>query len=163
MGETYSCPQTGIRYLPKGASSSPTTSIGTSGTASSTPTHSSNLSTTYSPPSPTSTGGAFVGKGYLNVVTGGKADGCIISAGTWYTTGSCATFTGTATSMISLPTLHSSSINYVLAGGVTLSSSKGKCAIISGALSCGSTVSSATVFTVSLLLPIRALVGLYIH
>jgi ribonuclease T2 len=33
--------------------------------------------------------------------------------------------------------------------GFTLTSSKGKCAIVSGALSCASTVTTATVFTAS--------------
>ncbi|KAL9121497.1 MAG: hypothetical protein Q9187_001942 [Circinaria calcarea] len=99
VGDTSTCPQTGIRYLPKVFPSNPTTSVGTTGTASSAPTQSSNLSATYSAPAPTSTGGAFIGRGYLNVVTGGKRTGCIISAGTWYTTGTCATFTGTAAGM----------------------------------------------------------------
>ncbi|KAL8826898.1 MAG: hypothetical protein Q9170_007226 [Blastenia crenularia] len=57
---------------------------------------STTLSTaTTAPPSPTP-GNPFSGKGTLPVTTGGKVDGCIISGGTWYTTGTCATFTATA-------------------------------------------------------------------
>jgi ribonuclease T2 len=56
--------------------------------------------------------------------------GCIISKGTWYATGTCATFTATEVD-----------------SGFTLSSSKGKCGIVSGALSCDASVSSGTGFT----------------
>lgn len=103
------CPSSGIKYLPKSGGSSPT-------------------STTTAPGS-SPTGGAFSGSGYLNVVSGGKQNGCIISAGTWYTTGTCATFTASSSG-----------------SGFTLSSSKGKCGVASGALTCGSGV-SATEFT----------------
>jgi ribonuclease T2 len=107
------CPSTGIKYLPKSGGSSPSSS------ASSAP----GSSPTSSP------GGAFSGSGYLNVVQGGSQNGCIISAGTWYSSGTCATITATASG-----------------SGFTLKSSKGACGIISGALSCGSGVSS-TVFS----------------
>ncbi|KAI5361631.1 Putative ribonuclease T2 [Septoria linicola] len=107
------CPSTGIEYLPKGGSGGSPTSTSTSGGA-----------------QPTSLPGeAFSGSGFLNVVTGGSQKGCIISAGTWYTSGTCATITATASG-----------------DGFTLKSSKGSCGIVSGALSCGSGVFS-TVFT----------------
>ncbi|KAF2500074.1 ribonuclease M [Lophium mytilinum] len=118
-GSKSTCPTTGVKYLPKsGSGGSPTTTFVT-GTKTSTV-------------APTSTGGAFSGKGYLNVSTGGTATGCLISAGTWYTSGTCATYTA-ATS----------------GSGFTLTTSKGKCGIVSGAFTCGSSVSSATVFTAS--------------
>jgi ribonuclease T2 len=77
-GTKSTCPATGVKYLPKpGGGTTPPT-------------------TTTSPP-PTGTPGAgFSGKGFLNVVTGGSQNGCVISAGTWFTTGTCATFTATA-------------------------------------------------------------------
>lgn len=74
-------------------------------------------------PSPTSTstpGEPFVGKGYLNVVTSGSKKGCIISKGTWYTSGTCASFAASGA-----------------ADSFTLKSSKGNCAVASGKLTCG--------------------------
>ncbi|KAF2972757.1 hypothetical protein GQX73_g782 [Xylaria multiplex] len=80
--------------------------------------------------SPTSTAtGTFSGKGYLNAYYNGNSDGCLITAGTWYTTGTCATYTATASG-----------------SGFTLASSKGNCGVVSGAFTCASGV-SATVFT----------------
>lgn len=111
VGASSSCPSTGIKYLPKSSGSTPTTTQ------------------TSSAPSPTSTG-TFSGSGYLNVISGGSQNGCIISGGTWYTTGTCAGFTAAASG-----------------SGFTLSSSKGKCAVQSGVLTCASSVSTATVFT----------------
>jgi ribonuclease T2 len=69
------CPATGVKYIPKAG----------------TPTSST-------PPSSSSTGGAgtFAGQGYLNVNQGGTAKGCLIGAGTWYVSGTCATYTATA-------------------------------------------------------------------
>ena len=134
MGSTNDCPATGVKYLPKSGGSTPPTTTTTGGGS-----------------SPTGGGGAFIGKGFLEVTSGGKADGCIISAGTWYTSGTCATFTGNA-SGISPAGLYANmpSTNGSTSGsGFTLTSSKGSCAIVSGALTCGSSVSSPTVFTVS--------------
>lgn len=121
-GTKSTCPATGIRYLPKrstGTGPSPTTTPG--GTA--------------APPAPTSSapaGSPFSGRGFLNVLVNGAQTGCIISKGTWYATGTCATFTASSSSPSS---------------AFTLSSSKGKCAIISGALSCDASITSPTAFT----------------
>lgn len=112
MLSSSSCPSTGIRYLPKNGSPSPTSTATSTTTA-----------------VPTSTGQPFSGSGYLNVITDGSSDGCIISKGTWYTTGTCATFKATTSG-----------------DGFTLSSSKGNCAISDGALTCASSISSGTVF-----------------
>ncbi|KAL9105013.1 MAG: hypothetical protein Q9163_000110 [Psora crenata] len=114
-GAKSNCPATGIRYLPKTTGgdippSSTTTSTGGNPT--------------------TAPGTSFSGRGTLQVTTGGETNGCIISGGTWYTTGTCATFTADASG-----------------SGFTLTSSKGKCAIQSNDLVCGSSVSTATVFT----------------
>jgi ribonuclease T2 len=113
-GTKSTCPATGIKYLPKnGGGSTPTGTTTTVGT-----------------PTGTSTPGTpFSGKGYLNVQVSGANKGCIISAGTWYTSGTCATFTA-ATS----------------GSGFSLTSSKGKCGVVSGTLTCGSSV-TATSFT----------------
>jgi ribonuclease T2 len=116
-GGKSTCPATGVKYLPKsGSGGGGTTTLITS------------TKTTTSAPS--STGGAFAGKGYLNVSTGGATKGCLISAGTWYTSGTCATFTAAASG-----------------SGFTLSTSKGKCGVVSGVFTCGSSVNSATVFS----------------
>ncbi|CAD6591898.1 MAG: ribonuclease T2-like [Alectoria sarmentosa] len=80
----------------------------------------------------TAPGTPFSGKGSLQVTFGGQANGCIISAGTWYIGGTCATFTAT-----------------VSGSGFTLTSSKGKCAVQNADLVCASSVSTATVFTSS--------------
>ncbi|KAL9592607.1 MAG: hypothetical protein Q9179_006546 [Wetmoreana sp. 5 TL-2023] len=80
-GSKSDCPATGIKYLPKGSTATPpSTTLTTATTA---------------PPSPTP-GVPFSGKGTLPVTTGGTSTGCIISGGTWYTTGTCATFTAAA-------------------------------------------------------------------
>ncbi|KAI9707638.1 MAG: ribonuclease T2-like [Candelina mexicana] len=125
-GTKSTCPATGVKYLPKGTTqpASTTTSAG---------------------PAPT---GSFSGKGYLNVVSGGATKGCIISGGTWYTSGTCATFTATATGAV-LPSSGDTMDGKLMnpASGFTLTSSKGKCAISNGALTCASTVTTATVFT----------------
>ncbi|MCJ1423103.1 ribonuclease T2-like [Sticta canariensis] len=70
------------------------------------------------------------GKGTLPITVSGVQKGCVISGGTWYTTGTCASFTATAAG-----------------SGFTLTSSKGKCAVLNNVLTCASTVSTATVFT----------------
>ncbi|KAG9248957.1 ribonuclease-like protein T2 [Calycina marina] len=109
VGTTQSCATTGIKYLPK------------SGTT---------ASTTSSPSStPTAPAGSFAGSGYLNAYVGSAVDGCLISAGTWYSTGTCATYTATTSG-----------------SGFTLTSSKGQCGISSGTFVCASGT-AATVFT----------------
>ena len=70
-GSKSDCAASGIRYVPKYL---PATST-SSGTTS------------------TPTGAPYSGKGFLQAYTGGENKGCLISAGTWYTTGTCATYT----------------------------------------------------------------------
>ncbi|KAK3075606.1 Ribonuclease T2 precursor (RNase T2) [Teratosphaeriaceae sp. CCFEE 6253] len=117
VGSKSTCPNTGIKYLPKGSGgggggSSPTTTATSTG------------------PSPTSSGAPFSGKGTLNIVTSGSKKGCIISSGKWYTSGTCASFTATSSG-----------------DGFTLASSKGKCGVVSGVLTCSGSVSTATLFS----------------
>lgn len=91
IGQSSSCSSTGIKYLPKsGAAVTTTTSL----TATKT--------TTTTTSTPTGTG-SFSGSGYLNAYTSGSQDGCLISAGTWYTTGTCATYTATASGTQNFP------------------------------------------------------------
>lgn len=143
-GSKSSCPASGIKYNPKSGSPAPTTSTSTpptttTSTTTSQPTTSPTTTTTTSSnstsstPGPTGAPGApFSGKGYLEVtIASGMQTGCIISSGTWFTSGTCATFTAADTS-----------------AGFTLTSSKGSCGIVSGALKCGTGV-AASVFTVS--------------
>lgn len=88
-GTKSTCPASGIKYLPKGSG-------GSSGGGSSSTTTTSAAGT--DPTSPPSSGGSFSGKGQLKVVNSetGAQDGCLISSGTWYVSGTCATFTATA-------------------------------------------------------------------
>ena len=83
-GSKSNCPATGIQYLPKsGSAPSPPTTTSTSSTT----TGSGPAPTTSAPSTP---GTPFSGKGTLQVSTGGTLTGCIISGGTWYTSGTCA-------------------------------------------------------------------------
>ncbi|PSS13085.1 hypothetical protein M430DRAFT_124994 [Amorphotheca resinae ATCC 22711] len=135
VGSTSNCPSTGIKYLPKSGSPAPTTSSGASSTSTSSasPTTTSGASPTTSSPTSTPTGGSgtFSGSGYLNAYTNGSQVGCLISSGTWYTSGTCATYTAKASD-----------------SGFTLKSSKGSCGISNSLFTCGSGV-TPTVFTAS--------------
>jgi ribonuclease T2 len=81
-------------------------------------------------PAPTGSGPAFSGKGFLDVEVSGSKKGCIIGAGKWYVSGACATFTAIESG-----------------DGFTLKSRKGPCGIVSGALTCGGSVKTATTFS----------------
>lgn len=117
VGSGSTCPDTGIKYVPKNGG----------GGGSPTPTSTSSSSTTAGP-TPTSTG-AFSGKGYLNVVTDGAQSGSLISGGTWYSSGTPATYTATESGE-----------------GFTLKTSKGSCGVVDDALTCASSA-KASVFT----------------
>jgi len=119
IGQSSNCPSTGVKYLPKSGSS----------TASPTTTTKVTTSTKTTTAATSTATGSFSGKGYLNAYYNGSQDGCLISAGTWYTTGTCGTYTATASG-----------------SGFTIASSKGNCGVVSGAIACASGV-SATVFT----------------
>ncbi|KAL1867664.1 Ribonuclease T2 precursor (RNase T2) [Diaporthe australafricana] len=120
-GQSSNCPSSGIKY-PIKSGASPTSSTKTT---TSTKTGTSTSATT------TATGISVSGSGYWNAQYNGAADGCLISAGTWYVGGTCATYSATATS-----------------SGFTMTSSKGNCGVVSGVISCGSGVALST-FTVS--------------
>lgn len=77
-GMKSNCPARGIRYQPKrNHLPDPTQTFTTTDTA-----------------KPTATGIPFQGLGNLKVSTLGQGRGCIISHGTWFTSGTCATFRG---------------------------------------------------------------------
>lgn len=74
-GVKSNCPETGIKYIPKYLPPSTTT--------------------TSSSPTATPTGAPFAGRGFLQAYTSSTNKGCLIGAGTWYTTGTCAGYTST--------------------------------------------------------------------
>ncbi|KAL8992765.1 MAG: hypothetical protein Q9169_006859 [Polycauliona sp. 2 TL-2023] len=116
-GGKSNCP-IDVKYLPK------------TGTPPSPPSTTKTSSTGTPPTGTTAPGVPFTGKGTLPVTSDGATNGCIISGGTWYTTGTCASFTASASG-----------------DGFTLTSSKGKCAVANSVLSCSATVTDPTVFT----------------
>jgi ribonuclease T2 len=112
VGTTDNC-SGNIYYYPKsGASTTTTTTTPATGTPTSQP-----------------TGSVWSGSGHLSVTTSGVSKGCLISAGTWYVSGTCATYTATPSG-----------------AGFTLSSSKGACGVTSGKFVCsGSTAAGVFV------------------
>ncbi|CED84786.1 Ribonuclease, T2 family [Phaffia rhodozyma] len=110
VGSASSCPATGIKYLPKYT------------TILSTPLPNRNTTTS--------------GKGYIYAAQNGTvpASTCVISAGSWYKGGTCATFT----------------LGFVTGGAYTITSSKGPCAVDSnGLFTCASTVATPGEFLIS--------------
>lgn len=102
-GSKSNCPSRGIRYQPKRTVlPKPTTTV----TATE---------------KPTATGIPFLGMGNLKVSTQGHGRGCIISHGTWFTSGTCATFKGEKLSKNTF----------------SLTSSKGICTFQKDILTCG--------------------------
>ncbi|GAA5995433.1 hypothetical protein JCM5350_005972 [Sporobolomyces pararoseus] len=103
IGSGSTCPSTGIKYLPKS-----TTSTG-GGTG-------------------TGTGGTTGTSSTLNVLANGTKNGCLISNGKWYTTGTCAGYTVASVS-----------------SGFTLTTSKGPCSVTSvGEISCAAGNTAST-------------------
>ena len=116
VGSGSTCPKTGIKWIPKSGGGG---------------TNPPNTTTTGTGSPPTGTpGGSPSGKGTLKVKSGSSTAGFIISSGKWYNGG------GTAAGFTATPSGSS----------FTLSSSKGKCAVQNSALTCASTVTSATAF-----------------
>jgi ribonuclease T2 len=133
-GQTSNCPRRGIRYPPKRSAPEPT-------------------KTTTRGPEPTQTGAPFSGKGNLMVSTLNQRRGCIISYGTWYASGTCATFRAKKASgqfclflCVTIVILYADP-NFT-DDTFTLKSSKGLCAFEDDALNCGSHVTRASEFTV---------------
>ncbi|KEY73098.1 hypothetical protein S7711_10106 [Stachybotrys chartarum IBT 7711] len=120
VGSPSTCPATGIRYLPKYATPSPTTTTRTSSTTAG--------------PAPTYPPGILTGRGYFYVDTNATATGgFLISRGTWYRSGNS-------------PAFYTSTPN---AGGdaFALNTSRGKCEILDdGSLFCDASVAVASEF-----------------
>ncbi|PLB52893.1 ribonuclease T2-like protein [Aspergillus steynii IBT 23096] len=111
-GQKSNCPASGIRYQPK----TPRKGTPTKG-----------------PSEPTAPSKPFTGRGNLVVSTLGQRRGCLISRGTWFTSGTCATFRVKKTSDEDT--------------SFTLRSSKGACAFEDDVFSCGPHITSATEFS----------------
>ncbi|KAK9477659.1 ribonuclease T2-like protein [Lipomyces japonicus] len=112
-GTKDSCPDTGIKYFPKVYHDKP-----------------------IDPPSspPAGPGVPFNGKGYIMVNDG--AEGCLISQGTWYSSGTCATYHA----------VKSESVD----GKISLRSSRGPCGVTSkGKFQCGNQVRRPSLFDLS--------------
>ncbi|KAJ5861668.1 uncharacterized protein N7529_008978 [Penicillium soppii] len=112
-GQKSNCPSKGIKYPLKHARHEPT------------------QTTTTGHSEPTAPGAPFADRGNLIVSTLNRKHGCIISYGTWFSSGTCATF-------------RSESLSD---GKFHLKSSKGPCAFERDALACGPHVNSPTEFT----------------
>ncbi|KAJ5095373.1 hypothetical protein NUU61_004729 [Penicillium alfredii] len=113
-GQTSNCPAHGIHYPPKHSQEEPT------------------KTTTDGYPEPTSTGIPFLGRGHMMVSTLNQRRGCIISRGTWYASGTCATFRA---EKISEETF-------------SLKSSKGPCSFERDVFNCGPHINTPGEFTV---------------
>ncbi|KAI5289101.1 ribonuclease T2-like [Ascosphaera aggregata] len=96
-GSKSNCPKDGIEYPPKKSPHSKPVNPGIPG-----------------PNTP------FSGKGYLHVFKNGRQEGCLITGGNWYVSGSCATYTAMANE-----------------NGFTLKTRKGPCGVLKGAFACG--------------------------
>lgn len=131
-GAKSSCPGTSIRYLPKSSSD-----IRSSTTE---PTRSQPLTPT---PSPTSTAVPFKGKGLLQVFVKGETNpqGCLISRGNWYVSGTCAGF-HVQDDVVEKPGHHQEEPHIF-----TLISSKGPCGIIDNRFRCRKKLPAQTIFS----------------
>ncbi|KAI9806219.1 MAG: hypothetical protein M1825_006334 [Sarcosagium campestre] len=135
-GSKSTCPDTGIKYLPKKNAVDPSDPV----TSPTTTTTTTGVSV---PPSSTATTTPFTGTGQLIVHTDGSPSGCIISTGKWLVGQTCATFRATALSSSSATATNDD-------GFFTLVSSKGDCAFVAGALVCSREGEQAAAFTVGL-------------
>jgi len=134
-GAKSSCPGTGIRYLPKSSSER--------SSSTSEPTGSQTVSLV---PSSTSTAAPFMGKGFLQVKVKGEAShqGCLISQGTWYMSGTCAGF---HVQDDVVDNLAANNDDQEGSHTFTLLSSKGPCGIIDDKFQCGKKLPKQTIFS----------------
>ncbi|GAA6008164.1 hypothetical protein JCM10207_007050 [Rhodosporidiobolus poonsookiae] len=127
MAGSSSCPATGIQYQPKATDSAGNPTAGSGGSGSGSGSGSTKP-----------TNGS---KYFFNVSVDGKVNGCLISGGTWYTTGTCAGYTLAPTDK---------TITEITAGvPFTMTTSKGACTINAATeLTCAATVVEGTTFTI---------------
>lgn len=136
-GQVSNCPRRGIRYIPKRSQHEPT-------------------STTTHGPEPTATGIPFLGRGNMIVSTLGHIRGCIISHGTWYASGTCATFRAEKARGLFLcshrdaawRSLAEANQKLYIDDTFTLKSSKGPCSVEADVFSCGVHVNEPSEFSV---------------
>jgi ribonuclease T2 len=123
-GGKTNCPRFGVRYLPKGSEARPTSTVTKTGTT--------------VPVEPTSTSPAtpFQGKGYLRVIVDGTEEGCLISNGMWYSSGTCAGYR-----------VQDDAKEFEDEHLFTLISSKGPCSIFEGSFQCAKHLPVQTVFS----------------
>jgi len=135
-GAKTSCPGTGIRYLPKRSS-------GTSSSVATEPTRSQSAT---SIPLPTSTAVPFTGRGFLQIYVKGESSpqGCLISGGSWYMSGTCAGF---HVQNDVVDTLASEAGDQAQPHTFTLLSARGPCGIIQGKFECAKELPSQTIFS----------------
>lgn len=119
-GMKSSCAETGIRYLPKQPSATTTGSSSTSTGV-----------------IPTASPHPFSGSGYLMVLFNGSQQGCLISHGEWYTSGTCAAYYAQTDVVKGMNVAHS----------FTLTSSKGPCSFLNGIFRCGSDNATQAIFS----------------
>lgn len=101
VGDKTNCPSSGISYPVKsGATTTVATATRTGTTSTSrattTTTTTTKGATTTTSSGSTPTGSSVSGTGYWYAYYNSNEDGCLISGGTWYTSGTCATYHATA-------------------------------------------------------------------
>lgn len=134
-GAKSNCPSRGIKYVPKDMSSTPTPTSKTTTSASRTDVPSATSTT---PPRK-----AFTGAGFLEVLVNNETQGCLIGDGSWYTSGTCATY-------------HAEDDVQELTDGddddddehlFTLTTRKGPCGFLNGIFTCGRNVGKQDIFS----------------
>ena len=134
-GAKNSCPGTGIRYLSKGSSERGSSTVE--------PTRSQPATVTSLP---TSTATPFAGRGFLQLYVKGESShqGCLISTGTWYMSGTCASFRAQEDVVHKLATKSNDQKEPHM---FTLLSSKGPCGIIKDKFQCRKNLAMQTIFS----------------
>ena len=136
-GPKSNCPRK-VRYVPKDMSSIPsaTTTVTQTVTPTTKPTQAPKPTTSKTPEKP------FIGAGFLEIVVDNSTKGCLIGDGSWYTSGSCATYHAED---------DPSELNEAIRGEeehlFTLTTRKGPCGFVDGSLSCGTGVGKQDIFS----------------
>ncbi|CRG85946.1 ribonuclease T2 family, putative [Talaromyces islandicus] len=116
VGGGSNCPRSGIRYLPKRLAPPP---------------HRPRPTATDGPGGPEPTGPAHPRKGNLRVYRANQQRGCLISRGTWFTSGTCATYRAKD-----------------VTGGFHIQSRRGPCGFVKDAFTCGHQIRNPALFTI---------------
>ncbi|KAH8692666.1 putative ribonuclease T2 family [Talaromyces proteolyticus] len=116
VGGGSNCPRSGIRYIPKKPA----------------PTHQPHPTVTDAPGGPEPTGPVQTRKGNLRVYTLNQQRGCLISRGTWFTSGTCATFKAKD-----------------VTDGFHVESRRGPCGFVKDIFTCGHQIRNPALFTIN--------------